>query len=207
MQTPQTETPEVEVSIALVHWPVVDKAGNTVVTNVTNLDVHDIARASTTYGVKNYFIVNRLEDQLSFVARILDHWRTGYGKSFNPMRRTALNPLKTALTVDDAVRELEEKHGSKPVIVSTSAKSGDKRVGFSELREKIWSGEDWQSSENGKKRPMLLLFGTGYGMHEDLLDMSDYVLEPIQGMPPEDYRHLSVRSAVSICLDRLLGKW
>ena len=77
------ERPVKSVSIGLVHWPVYDKAGNTVVTNVTNLDIHDIARAATTYGVKNYYIINRVEEQLSFVSRVLDHWRTGYGKTYN----------------------------------------------------------------------------------------------------------------------------
>ncbi|MCB0412258.1 MAG: hypothetical protein KDD22_07010, partial [Bdellovibrionales bacterium] len=35
----------------------------------------------------------------------------------------------------------------------------------------------------------------------------DALLEPIKGVGAQDYRHLSVRSAVSICLDRLLGAW
>lgn len=33
----------------------------------------------------------------------------------------------------------------------------------------------------------------------------DGVLESIRGAPPNDYRHLSVRSAVSIYLDRIMG--
>ena len=32
--------------LALVHYPVKDRAGATVTTSVTNLDVHDIARRS-----------------------------------------------------------------------------------------------------------------------------------------------------------------
>lgn len=190
----QVETPHMKVSVALVHWPVVDKAGTTVVTNITNLDVHDISRACTTYGIKNYFVVNRLQDQLAFVSRILDHWRTGYGKNFNPMRRTALSPVRPIETIEGAKKELKN-----PIVVATSARSGEDRIGFTDLREKIWEGEEG--------RDLLLLFGTGYGLHEDVLKDCDLILDPIQGMPPEDYRHLSVRSAVSICLDRLLGKW
>ena len=192
-------TPKTSLSIALVHWPVVDKAGSTVVTNITNLDIHDIARASTTYGVKYYYIVNRLQEQLMFVSRVLDHWRTGYGKNFNPMRRTALSPVKTAETIEQCKEDL----GGNPILVTTSARSGPDRIGFSGLREIIWEGGSGELAD----RPMLLLFGTGYGLHEDVMEQSDLILEPIQGMPPEDYRHLSVRSAVSICLDRLLGKW
>lgn len=187
--------PKTELGIALVHWPVVDKAGTTVVTNVTNFDIHDIARAATTYGIKRYYIVNRLKDQLAFVARVLDHWRTGYGKSFNPMRKTALSPVIGVETVEDAVKDW-----GNPILVATSARSGENRRSFRQMREMIWEGKT-------EGRPILLLFGTGYGLHSELLDRCDYILEPIQGMPPEDYRHLSVRSAVSICLDRLLGKW
>ena len=189
------EAPKAEVVLALVHWPVVDKAGTTVVTNVTNFDIHDIARACRTYGVKRYFIVNRLQDQLGFVSRVLDHWRTGYGKNFNSTRSVALAPVQMAETVEEVVA----KCGPDPLIVATSAKSGEGRKSFSDLRTEIWSPD--------RVRPIILLFGTGYGLHSSVLDKCHAVLEPIRGMPPEDYRHLSVRSAVSICLDRLLGKW
>nr|HPI41871.1 RNA methyltransferase [Pseudobdellovibrionaceae bacterium] len=37
------------------------------------------------------------------------------------------------------------------------------------------------------------------------LKSCDGVLEGIQGASVDNYRHLSVRSAVSICLDRLLS--
>ncbi len=36
------------------------------------------------------------------------------------------------------------------------------------------------------------------------MDNADFFLEPIKG--PSDYNHLSVRSAVAIVLDRLLGE-
>jgi hypothetical protein len=52
-------------------------------------------------------------------------------------------------------------------------------------------------------RPLLLLFGTGWGLTEELLAGVDRVLRPIQGN--SDYNHLSVRAAVAIMLDRLFG--
>src|ERR1700744_5476239 len=87
---PVAEDTRRAVHVALIHWPIRDRAGNIVCTNVTNFDIHDIARASRTYGVEKYFIVNRLQEQLSFVARILEHWRTGSGSQYNPKRKTAL---------------------------------------------------------------------------------------------------------------------
>ena len=50
----------------------------------------------------------------------------------------------------------------------------------------------------------LLLFGTGWGLTEEVMNSSKYILEPIRGNTK--YNHLSVRSAVSIILDRLLGE-
>ena len=46
-----TDNKRASLNVALVHWPIRDRAGNIVCTNVTNFDIHDIARASRTYGV------------------------------------------------------------------------------------------------------------------------------------------------------------
>ena len=54
------------------------------------------------------------------------------------------------------------------------------------------------------KRPHLILFGTGWGLCEEVIDGADIVLSPICG--ETEYNHLSVRSAAAIVLDRLLGK-
>jgi hypothetical protein len=181
------------LNIALLHWPVLDRAKNIVCTNVTNFDVHDIARAARTYGVDRYFIVNRLKEQLSFVSRLLDHWRIGIGSEYNPKRKTALSMVEVAETLDDVIKMFEVK----PLLVCTSARDlGIPRVSFKELREKVWD----QSSP-----PILLVFGTGFGLDSTILERADLILEPLKGASKDDYRHLSVRSAVSIILDRLLG--
>ena len=52
-----------------------DKNGAVVTTAVTNLDIHDIARSSRTYGVKAYFLVTPLEEQQAVVKRIMGHWQ------------------------------------------------------------------------------------------------------------------------------------
>jgi hypothetical protein len=183
------------LNVALIHWPVFDRAKNVVCTNVTNFDIHDIARAGRTYGVDRYFIVNRLKEQLSFVARVLDHWRVGVGSEYNPKRKTALGMVELAETLEDVI----QKFDVKPIIVTTSARElGIPRVSFKELREKIWSDDS---------RPVLLVFGTGFGLDPSILNQADMLLEPLKGDSKDDYRHLSVRSAVSIVLDRLLGAW
>lgn len=186
---------ESKLSIALIHYPVVDKAGDKVATNVTNFDVHDIARAAQVFAVEKYFIVTPMKEQLMFVSRILDHWRVGFGAKFNPMRRTALDPVQGAESLEEVIRLL----GPEVCVVGTSARSisTEKAITFKKLREDL----------KFSARPYLLLFGTGFGLHGDVINVCEKVLEPIRGVGSKDYRHLSVRSAVSICLDRLLGSW
>ncbi len=43
-----------DIYIGLVHHPVRNRHGETVATAVTNLDIHDIARAARTYGIRGY---------------------------------------------------------------------------------------------------------------------------------------------------------
>jgi len=54
-----------------------------------------------------------------------------------------------------------------------------------------------------RESPFLLMFGTGWGMSDELMARANYVLKPING--PTDYNHLSVRAACAIILDRLMG--
>jgi hypothetical protein len=183
-------------AVGLVHYPIVDRAGNIVATNITNFDIHDIARACRVYGVDKYFIIHPMKDQLMFVDRILDHWRVGQGSTFNPKRKTALVDVYTAPTLENALMQW----GQEDVLtIATHARpmEGVKPYTFSSLREEMWD----------KKRSVFMILGTGFGLTEDYMRNCGGLLESIRGAPPLDYRHLSVRSAASICLDRLLGPW
>jgi len=181
------------VHVALIHWPVLDRARNEVCTNVTNFDIHDIARACRTYGVEKYFIVNRMKEQLMFVSRVIEHWRVGWGSKYNPMRKTALDMVSGYETLEDVLKQYDEK----PYIVTTSARDrGLQRHSFKDLRREIFETEG---------PPILLVFGTGFGLSDSVFEQAQALLDPIKGASHDDYRHLSVRSAVSICLDRLLG--
>ena len=185
------------VHVALIHWPVLDRAKNIVCTNVTNFDIHDIARASRTYGVERYYIVNKMKEQLSFVARVLEHWKTGVGSEYNPKRASALGMIHLSETIEGVIEDLGGPE--KVYVVMTTARDvGKPVVSFKNLREKIMS-------EPGKD--VLLVFGTGFGLENGLFQLANSILEPMRGGSADDYRHLSVRSAVSICLDRLLGAW
>ncbi len=184
------------LAVGLVHYPIYDRQMNTVATSVTNFDIHDIARASRTYGAEKYFIIHPMQEQRMFVERLLDHWRTGEGAKFNPKRKMALDPVCTADSVEKAI-EAWNVPGALTIATHARALDGVRSYKFSELRHEM----------HVEKKPVFLLFGTGNGMTEELMKGCSGVLESIRGAPPGDYRHLSVRSAVSICLDRLMGPW
>ena len=75
---------------------------------------------------------------------------------------------------------------------SNCAVAQEKSLAFAESRRRIESGE-----------PTLLLFGTAHGLAPELTENADYTLPAIVG--PTNYNHLSVRAAVAIICDRLLG--
>lgn len=180
------------VDIALVHYPVVNKSGETISSAVTNLDIHDIARAAKTYGVDNYYIVTPHTDQQRLVQEILGHWQTGYGATYNPDRKNALELVQVSETLDQVISTISCKRGKKPLLMVTSARIRENSIRYDAARKRIFAGE-----------PVLFLFGTAHGLAGSISAMADFALPPIVGSGA--YNHLSVRSAVSIILDRLLG--
>ena len=273
-----------KIALGLIHYPILDSRKNIVATNVTNLDVHDIARACRVYGIERYYIIHPMQDQLMFVSRMLEHWRIGDGAKFNPMRRTALTMVHTAPSLENAINDW----GGNPYVISTHARAldGVPSIGFRDLHDRIClarqidtfgsslpaasslgqaqqksglqknsgsrvidglstalrapvdslaalnrvavvqppesrfksdfgpisgpisgAGSDLAPSAANDEERIFLCFGTGFGLTEETMRACDYLLEPIRGASSDDYRHLSVRSAVSICLDRLLGPW
>ena len=177
--------------IALLHHPVVDRTGKVITTAVTNLDLHDISRASRTYGLARYFVVTPLSSQQELVARITEHWRTGHGAKVNPRRAAALRLLDVKAELDEVVAEIEQLEGQRPLSVVTSAVAREGQISIPEVIHRVGD------------RPLLLLLGTGWGLTDEGLAAADVALAPLRG--PVRYNHLSVRSAASILLDRFFG--
>ena len=186
--------PGEKVSIALVHYPVYNKHNEVVATSVTNLDIHDIARAARTYGIRTYFLVTPVPGQRQLVERVTTHWRNGWGATYNPHRKAALGIISIVDSLADAVEEIKSRTGVAPKTVVTSAKDLSAGISYERL------GRLLQESEE----QFLLVFGTGWGLTEEVVASADHALPPVRGKG--DYNHLSVRSAVSIILDRLLGR-
>ena len=185
-----------DIYIGLLHHPVRNRLGETVTTAVTNLDIHDLTRAARTYDVRATYFVTPIEQQRSLVQRIIAHWQGGEGAEFNPVRAIAFERTRVSETVDEAILEIESETGHKPLIVVTGAQLNENTTSYNTLRQRI---EDTEGS-------LLLLFGTGWGLTDEFINGCDMRLPGINAVPGhDDYNHLSVRSAVSIILDRLLG--
>jgi hypothetical protein len=181
-----------QVDVALVHYPVTNRNGETIGSAVTNLDLHDIARAGRTFGVGTYWVITPFKEQQELAGQIVGHWTKGYGGTVNPDRSNALSIITISSDLAEVIAGSTEKFGEKPLILATCAKVQDNTIAYAELRERIWQGA-----------PVLLLFGTAWGLSSEIMAMADGVLPPLNGTT--GFNHLSVRSAASIIMDRLLG--
>lgn len=183
------------VYCALLHHPIRHRDGEIGTSAVTTLDVHDIARSACTFGLSGYFIVTPVLAQQQLVARILNHWDVGAGRRRMPERSEALRLCTVVGSVEEAARQIADKEGAAPRWIATAARSAQRQVhGFAEIRQQLQQREH---------PPQLLIFGTGHGLSDGVLDRADVLLEPIRG--PGPYNHLSVRSAAAIIFDRLLA--
>jgi hypothetical protein len=183
-----------DIYLALIHYPVYDKDYKVVTTSITNMDIHDIARSARTYGVKRYFVISPVRTLQALAEKIIDHWQHGHGSVYNETRKDALALVALADDLDSAVEQIQQETGLRPHLVATSARAGTPRTTFAEIRQKV--------EEEGP--PLLFLFGTGWGLTEEILNQANDILEPIGGVSA--YNHLSVRAAAAILLDRLRGE-
>jgi len=180
-----------DLYVTLVHHPIKNKFGEIVATAVTNLDVHDLARLCTTFGFKSYYIVTPIAEQKALVERIVSHWQEGYGKDRNQKRSTALGSVKISSSLEDVISDIEKTTGKKVKTIATSAKQSDRSISI----------PDFVGKKLNPEHAYLLMFGTGWGLADSIMEAADNVLEPLSY--ETGYNHLSVRSAVSIIMDRL----
>lgn len=179
--------------MALTHYPVLNKNADVIVSAITNLDLHDIARVSKTYGVRSFYVITPLEDQQALIEKIVSHWVKGAGSRYNPKRREALELINIKASITEVKEHIKNKEGDFPKTVVTSAKNYPGNISFDTFRD-LLQGEHLY----------LLILGTAWGLAEEFMTEADYFLDPIWGN--SNYNHLSVRSASAIILDRLFGK-
>ncbi len=196
--------------IALIHYPVKNKNGDVVSTAITNLDLHDMARTAKTYGVKGYYIINPMAAQRELAERIIRHWTEGFGAGYNPNRGEALRVIRIVPEFQGALSEIERETGARPKVMATAARDmGGEDAGRKEGRPGINGNQGGggisfaQAREAINAGPVVIAFGTGWGLTDEFIGSCDFRIPPIRGAG--DYNHLPVRSAAAIILDRLAG--
>jgi hypothetical protein len=183
---------DIRLDVALIHYPVLNRNNEIIASAVTNLDLHDIARAGRTFGVGTYWVVTPDAQQQELAGQIVDHWTTGYGGSVNLDRAAALSLIRICDDLDEVIAAMHEKNGRPPMVIATSAVRQDNSITCGDVQHELVRGT-----------PVLLVFGTAWGLAPEVMQSVDATLPPINGVG--DFNHLSVRSAVSIFLDRLFG--
>ncbi len=177
------------LSTALVHYPILDPDGAVATSAITNLDLHDLARSSTTYGVSQAYVVSPVRKQLELAETVIHHWVDGGGRQRCPGRGDAFEVLRPAGSVEEVIALETQACGRPPLVVVTSAQDGAGVIDYLTLRRRL------------ADEPALVLFGTARGLAPEVMERADLRLAPILG--PSNFNHLSVRAAIAIVLDRL----
>jgi tRNA (guanine37-N1)-methyltransferase len=181
--------------MGLLHYPVYNKNYERIASAVTSFDLHDLSRLAKTYGVRRFFVITPLEDQQKLAERIIRHWTEGHGAAYNVHRKEAFGVVSISPSLEECIGEISSTEGGSPVLIATGAtRRNIKGLTYSEAKNMVRS-----------HRPVLVLFGTAWGLDEEIFEEADYFLSPIEG--DTDYNHLSVRSAAAIILDRLAGRY
>ncbi|MBQ7586207.1 MAG: tRNA (guanosine(37)-N1)-methyltransferase TrmD [Desulfovibrionaceae bacterium] len=186
--------PSRNLSLVLVHHPVRIEGKANGTSSLTNLDIHDIARISVSYGLGPFYVVTPLADQLQILKHILEHWLSGKAAEAHPDRAKALSMVRPLTSLEEVFSESEAYFGLKPYCVVSSAHWPKKKdppltVPF-KLRKLL------------ARQPVLLLLGTAQGLATEARLKCDAMLRPLRFL---GYNHLSVRSAAAILVDRILG--
>jgi hypothetical protein len=146
-----------------------------------------------TFGIDLCYIVTPLPRQRQITEQLIHHWEHGYGAKYNPLRSAALKKVAIRSDMNEMLAEI--RNDGEPVIIGTSSLEREQKViGYDELHR-------WIKRE---ERPFLFLFGTGWGLTEETVDLCEKMLVPIKG--EGEYNHLSLRVALGIILDRIFGE-
>ncbi len=177
--------------VVLLHYPVYNRNGEIITSAITNLDIHDIARVCQTYGLAGYYIVTPGKNQFRLLQETITFWQDGVGQEYNPTRSHSFGIVHAAQSLTAVKKTL----GKSTLFVVTTAKRRPNCIDLTTLRE---------FSQAQPERKIALIFGTGFGLTDAFIESIEYVLNPIEG--GTERNHLSVRSAVSIIIDRLFGR-
>ena len=180
--------PEPTVDFAIVHYPVLNRVGEVIAAQIDEFDFFDACRLSLAYPIRRMWVVNPTPSQRDLAQRLIRH---GTDPQRQVEGREVFDRTVWVPDLETAVSEAS-KLGPTPRLVVTSAKPGRDDETFGQMRASIATGS-----------PHMVLFGKAWGLADDVFDRADVRLEPVSA--GTGYDHLSVRSAMSIVLDRLLA--
>ena len=175
--------------LALVHYPVLNRNGETICSTVDSFDYFDAARLAQTYGIARLFVVNPEPAQKALVDRLIAH---GRAEERAHVERGYFDRSEWVADVNAACARVQTLHGVAPRVVATTASAGPDATSISALRRRLEGDE-----------PQLWLIGKAWGMAPALLQSADEIAKAIDA--GTGYNHLSVRSALAIYIDRLLA--
>jgi len=170
------------IDVALVHCPVLNRKGETSTTAITPMDVHDFSRTAAFYDVEHVYLIHPAKGMQSMVADLTGYWKHGEGGERNQGRREVLQLVQVVDSLEDAQLKYDYQ------LWFTSAQSMDGMTVLPVDLPKMLGNH-------------LIVFGTGWGLDVENLPKANGWLSPIVGIGK--VRHLSVRSALAIYLDRL----
>ncbi|MBO4369044.1 MAG: tRNA (guanosine(37)-N1)-methyltransferase TrmD [Desulfovibrio sp.] len=182
------------LSFCLVHHPVkIDRkiAGTS---SLTNLDIHDIARVSASYGLGPFYVVQPLTDQRELLQTLLRHWLQGPAHRTHPDRAHALRSVTPCTSLEEAIAFCTTYYGMRPFVLASSANWPKKK------NVPLLASHDVRVLLD--KGPVLFCLGTAQGLADEAVEQCDYLVRPLRFL---EYNHLSVRSACAIYADRILG--
>jgi hypothetical protein len=143
-------------------------------------------------------MVTPIEVQHGLVGRILSHWREEKSRLYHPDRFEAVSLVRLVHDFGEVKAAIRAAHGEDPEVVMTDAKLFPNSISYSDYRKELEAPE--------RTKPALIVFGTGWGISDVFYPEVHRILAPVYGPEgAEGYNHLSVRAAVAIILDRLLG--
>lgn len=177
------------LSVALVHHPVLDAKGAAGTSTLTTIDVHDLSRSARTYGATALYIVHPIPAQQLLAHRIVEHWTHGSSGKRIPDRKDALAIVKVVASIADALADA----GPGAELWSTAARELGTTTSWA----------DGRAALRGDGPPVMLTFGTSWGLAPEVIASSARLLAPIHGAG--EWNHLSVRAACAIALDRLVA--
>ncbi|NOR72425.1 MAG: hypothetical protein GQ467_00935 [Mariprofundaceae bacterium] len=172
-------------AVALVHYPILNRKGERSTTAVTSIDIHDFVRTCAMYDVGPVYMVHPAEAMHALLKEIAGYWLQGSGRERNPGRGESIKSLKLAKSLEEVLEEEDYT-----LWYTSATPPEDELMNIANLPE-----------IEGKH---LIVFGTGSGLDYAAMPKPNGWLSPIEGIGM--VRHLSVRAALAIYLDRLTQK-